>query len=53
MLELLLCSMLTILPDYLYRRLGAALPLPPSADIGPGRQSVGQAAQFCYQGSLG
>ena len=27
--------------------LGAARPLPPSADIGPGAQSVGQAAQFC------
>jgi len=27
--------------------LGAARPLPPSADIGPGGQSVGQAAQFC------
>ena len=27
--------------------LGNACPLPPSADIGPGRQSVGQAAQFC------
>ena len=27
--------------------LGAACPLPPSADIGPGGQSVGQAAQFC------
>jgi hypothetical protein len=26
---------------------GAARPLPPSADIGPGGQSVGQAAQFC------
>ena len=26
--------------------LGAARPLPPSADIGPGGQSVGQAAQF-------
>ena len=31
-------------PDLL---LGAARPLPPSADIGPGGQSVGQAAQFC------
>src|SRR6478736_9711464 len=31
-------------PDFL---LGAARPLPPSADIGPGGQSVGQAAQFC------
>ena len=31
-------------PDSL---LGAARPLPPSADIGPGGQSVGQAAQFC------
>jgi hypothetical protein len=27
--------------------LGAARPLPPRADIGPGGQSVGQAAQFC------
>jgi hypothetical protein len=27
--------------------LGAARPLPPSADIGPGGQSVGQPAQFC------
>ena len=27
--------------------MGAARPLPPSADIGPGGQSVGQAAQFC------
>src|SRR5207344_1274825 len=27
--------------------LGVARPLPPSADIGPGGQSVGQAAQFC------
>jgi hypothetical protein len=27
--------------------LGAARPLPPSADICPGRQSVGQAVQFC------
>ncbi len=27
--------------------LGAARPLPPSADIDPGGQSVGQAAQFC------
>ena len=27
--------------------LGAARPLPLSADIGPGGQSVGQAAQFC------
>src|SRR4029453_9109622 len=27
--------------------LGAARPLPPSKDIGPGGQSVGQAAQFC------
>src|SRR6185312_4864642 len=26
---------------------GAARPLPPSADIGPGGQSVGQATQFC------
>ena len=31
-------------PDVL---LGAARRLPPSADIGPGGQSVGQAAQFC------
>ena len=31
-------------PDFL---LGAARSLPPSADIGPGGQSVGQAAQFC------
>ena len=28
--------------------LGAARPLPPSADIGPGGQSVGQAVQFCF-----
>jgi len=28
--------------------LGAARPLPPSADVGPGGQSVGQAAQFCF-----
>ena len=27
--------------------LGAARPLPPSADIDTGGQSVGQAAQFC------
>ena len=27
--------------------LGVARPLPPSADIGPGRSSAGQAAQFC------
>jgi hypothetical protein len=27
--------------------LGAARPLPPRADIGPGGQSVDQAAQFC------
>ena len=27
--------------------MGAARPLPPSADIGPGGQSVGQAATFC------
>ena len=27
--------------------MAAARPLPPSADIGPGGQSVGQAAQFC------
>ena len=31
--------------------LGAARPLPPSADIGPGGQSVGQAAQFCLADS--
>jgi hypothetical protein len=30
-------------PDFL---LGTARPLPPSADIGPGGQSVGQTAQF-------
>jgi hypothetical protein len=29
----------------------AARPLPPSADIGPGVQSVGQAAQFCLADS--
>ena len=29
--------------------LGAARPLPPSADIGPGWQSAGQAAQFCLE----
>ena len=29
--------------------MGAARPLPPSADIGPGGQSVGQAAQFCLE----
>jgi hypothetical protein len=29
------------------KRCEAARPLPPSADIGPGEQSVGQAAQFC------
>jgi hypothetical protein len=29
--------------------LGAARPLPPSANIGPGGQSVGQAAQFCLE----
>jgi hypothetical protein len=28
--------------------LGAARPLPPSADIGPGGQSIDQAAQFCF-----
>ena len=28
--------------------LGAARPLPPSADIGPGGRFVGQAAQFCF-----
>ena len=28
--------------------LGAARPLPPSADIGPRGQSVGQAVQFCF-----
>ena len=33
-------------PDFL---LGAARPLPPSADIGPGGQSVGQAVQFCLE----
>ena len=33
--------------------LGAARPLPPSADIGPGGQSVGQAAQFCRRSPLG
>src|SRR4029077_510740 len=27
--------------------LGAARPLPPKADVGPGGQSVGQAAKFC------
>ena len=27
--------------------MGAARPLPPSADIGPGGRSVGRAAQFC------
>ena len=27
--------------------MGAARPLPPSADIDPGAQSIGQAAQFC------
>ena len=32
--------------------LGAARPLPPSADIGPGGQSVGQAAQFCLASSI-
>ena len=32
--------------------LGAARPLPPSADIGPGGQSVGQAAQFCLATTL-
>ena len=31
--------------------LGAARPLPPSPDIGPGGQSVGQAAQFCLADS--
>ena len=30
----------------------AARPLPPSADIGPGGQSVGQAAQFCFSATL-
>src|SRR4029077_17890405 len=30
--------------------LGATRPLPPSADIGPGGQSVGQVAQFCLAG---
>ena len=29
--------------------LGAARPLPPSADISPGGQSVGQAAQLCLE----
>jgi len=29
--------------------LGAARPLPPSADIGPEGQSAGQAAQFCVE----
>ena len=29
--------------------LGAARPLPPSADIGLGGQSVGQAAQSCFR----
>jgi hypothetical protein len=38
------CSRHRSNPDFL---LGAARPLPPSADIGPGGQSVGQAAQFC------
>ena len=33
--------------------LGAARPLPPSADIGRGGQAVGQAVQFCKQGSVG
>ena len=32
--------------------LGAARPLPPSADIGPGGQSVGQAAQFCLAAAV-
>ena len=32
--------------------MGAARPLPPSADIGPGGQSVGQAAQFCLEQEL-
>ena len=31
---------------------GATRPLPPRADIGPRGQSVGQAAQFCKQGSV-
>ena len=33
--------------SYGFKHLGAARPLPPSIDIGPGGQSVGQAAQFC------
>jgi hypothetical protein len=33
--------------------LEAARPLPPSADIGPGGQSVGQATQFCLDDNLG
>src|SRR5260370_15586398 len=32
--------------------LGAARPLPPSADIGPGGRCVGQAAQFCLDCTL-
>ena len=28
-------------------QLGTTRPLPPSADIGPGGQSVSEAAQFC------
>ncbi len=32
--------------------LGAARSLRPSADIGPGGQSVGQAAQFCLEQEL-
>ena len=36
-------------PDFL---LGGRRPLPPSADIGPGGQSVGQAAQFCLAGAV-
>ena len=31
----------------------AARPLPPSADIGPGGQFVGQAAQFCLGSAAG
>ena len=30
----------------------SARPLPPSADIGPGGQSVGQAAQFCLEAEM-
>src|SRR5207342_426422 len=35
------------LPQTRTSSLGASRPLPPSADIGPGGQSGGQAAQFC------